>query len=271
MCVELPATSYYNNTLSASKAGRWTLCCTFKSMQLLAVIRLIAHNLLLPLISDPDPCQNVTTMERLNYWPPTSFFSAKQYTYFDHQEIWSVTGPVSAWAPSGAPWGSMSSSVFQRNMFSFPDKLFCEWLQRVSPSRYLLPFPYRLFVSHPPTLVPSLPARGICSKTLAHEEREAPQFNWQAPCKAALFHYKLSQQAVRQLSCIIEPTEQQGQARSRACGVVACKSTDHNVVTKRFSPRSSGTAVLQYEVMAESYSTDPKVCDRVFSDEKNWK
>ncbi len=151
-------------------------------------------------------------------------------------------------------------------MFSFPDKLFCEWPQRVSPSRYLLPFPYRLFVSHPPTLVPSLPARGICSKTLAHEEREAPQFNWQAPCKAALFHYKLSQQAVRQISCIIEPTEQQGQARSRACGDVACKCTDHNIVTKRFSPRSSGMAVLQYEVMAESYCTDPKVCDKVFSD-----
>ncbi len=79
--------------------------------------------------------------------------------------------------------------------FSFPDKLLCEWPQRLSPSRYLLPFPYHLFIFHPPTLVPSLPARGICSKTLAHEERKAPQFNWPAPCKAALFHYKLSKQA----------------------------------------------------------------------------
>lgn len=199
---------------------------------------------------------------------PNQYFSAKQYTYFDHQG-----NLVSDW--SSQCLGTVRSSLrehvkfsFQRNMFSFPDKLFCEWLQCLSPSRYLLPFPYRLFVSHPPTLVPSLPARGICSKTLAHEEREAPQFNWQAPCKAALFHYKFSQQAVRQISCIREPTEQQGQARSRACGDVACKSTDHNVVTKRFSPWSSGTAVLQYEVMAESYSIDPKVCDRMFSDEK---
>ncbi|KAL1264692.1 hypothetical protein QQF64_005047 [Cirrhinus molitorella] len=88
-------------------------------------------------------------------------------------------------------------------------------------------------------------SRGICSKTLAHEEREAPQFNWQAPCNAALFHYTLSQQAVRQISYIIEPTEQQGQARSRASGDAARKNTGRNFVTKRISTQSSGMAILQ--------------------------
>lgn len=106
------------------------------------------------------------------------------------------------------------------------------------------PLPIRLFVSHPPTPVHSIPARGICSKSLAHEESEAPQFNWQAPCEADLFHYKLSQQAVRQISSITEPAKQQGQARSRAWGDVAHKNTERNFVAKRFSLRSSGTAVL---------------------------
>lgn len=135
----------------------------------------------------------------------------------------------------------------QRNMISIPDELFREWPQHLSSSRYLFP--------SPPT-VPSLPARGICSKSLAHEEMEAPRFNWQAPCE-------LSQQAVRQISSIIEPAKQQGQTRCRAWGDVAHKNTDRNFVRER--PYFRG---YRWKLQCYSPKAQESWYDRVFSDGK---
>lgn len=197
---------------------------------------------------------------------PNQIFSAKQYTYFDHQG-----NPVSDWSSQCLlalllVWSSLREYV----KFSFPFLTSCF----VNDHNIFLllaiscPFPI-ISLSFIPQLLFLLFQRGESAPRLwLMKKGKLLSLIGKLPCKAALFHYKLSQQAVRQISCIREPTEQQGQARSRACGDVACKSTDPNVDIKRFSPRSSGTAVLQYEVMDESYSTDPKVCDRVFSDGK---
>lgn len=154
MCVELPATSYYNNTLDAGLYAVPSNQCSF--LQQLGWSLIICYYRSYPIQIQARMSHHGT----VKLLAPNQYFSAKQYTYIDHQG-----NLVSDW--SSQCLGTVRSSLrehvkfsFQRNMFSFPDKLFCEWLQRLSPSRYLLPFPYRLFVSHPPNSCSFSPSEG---------------------------------------------------------------------------------------------------------------
>lgn len=216
-CVRSCLPSAISTTLSGSQHRRWTLCYTSKPMQQL---------LTLGWSGSLKYSHWSRSRSGYNTGPDQTSLPNNALT-LTSREIRSVTGQTSYLQELLE--GVCQVQCSEEHVFHSRQAVL--WMTATS-FFFSLSIPLSQSVSHPPT-VPSLPVRGICSKSLAHEEREAPRFNWQAPCEADLFHYKLSQQAVRQISSIIEPAKQQGQTRSRAWGDVAHKNTDRNFVRER--------------------------------------